>query len=151
MRTTSKPVPPGTTLFLIGMRVRKPWHLRAWLRTAIAMPRMLRHLEKNPEVGLLAWDAYLGRSALVVCYWKDAESLRAFAADPSAPHLGPWRWFNKTILGSGAVGIWHETYVIGEHEGIYGDMPLFGLAKAVGGRPIGDADRTAKQRIAAST
>lgn len=149
-RMTTKPVPPGTVLFLIGMRVRKPWQLISWLRTAFEMPRMLAYLEKNPDAGLLAWDAYLGRSALVVCYWKDAESLRNFAANPQAPHAGPWRWFNKRVLGSRAVGIWHETYVIGEHEAIYGDMPRFGLARAIGSAPIDGHNRTAKQRITAS-
>ena len=35
-------------VFLIGMRVNRWWKVRQWLRTALAMPRMLSELEAHP-------------------------------------------------------------------------------------------------------
>ena len=40
-------------VFLIGMRVNKPWKFWKWLPVATAMPRMLIELAKQPELGLL--------------------------------------------------------------------------------------------------
>jgi len=149
-RTTPLTPPDGTVVFLIGMRVNKPWRLHEWLGVFFAMPRMLAHLAKNPDAGLLSYDVYAGRNMLVVSYWSSAEALRTFASAPEAPHASAWRRFNKRLAGSGSVGIWHETYVIGEHEAVYSDMPAFGLGKAVGIQPVGAGKATAKQRLAAS-
>jgi len=150
-RMTVNQPPAGTAVFLIGMRVNKPWRLHEWLAVFFAMPRMLAHLARHPEAGLLCYDVYAGRNMIVVSYWSSAEALRTFASNPRAPHAGAWRRFNKRLAGTGSVGIWHETYVIGEHEAVYGGMPPFGLGKAVGTRPISGETATAKQRLAAST
>ena len=40
-------------IFLIGMRINKPWKLHKWLPVFTAMPRMLRELEQRPESGFL--------------------------------------------------------------------------------------------------
>ena len=41
-------------VFLIGMRVNKPWKLGKWLPVMRAMPKMLKELEAAPpEVGFL--------------------------------------------------------------------------------------------------
>ncbi len=146
-RTTVRKPPEGTTVFLIGMRVNKPWRLHEWLGVFFAMPRMLAHLARHPEAGLLSYDVYLGRSIMLVSYWSSAEALRVFAGNPRAPHAGAWRRFNKRRAGTGSVGIWHETYVIGEHEAVYGGMPPFGLGRAVGTRLVGAGTATAKQRL----
>lgn len=55
----------------------------------------------------------------------------------------------RTLSGSGDVGVWHETYQLtpGLHEVVYGDMPSFGLGKALGAVPIGQGQRTAQQRL----
>jgi hypothetical protein len=43
-----------------------------------------------------------------------------------------WQRFNRTFGKDGSVGIFHETYITerGNYEAIYGNMPVFGLAKA---------------------
>ncbi|MFW0795435.1 DUF4188 domain-containing protein [Gordonia sp. CPCC 205515] len=148
---TNKQPPPGTTLFLIGMSLPRPRHLRAWLGAFLAMPRMLVYLRKRPDSGLLAARLYLGSSLMVVSYWRSAEDIRRFAADGGAPHLPVWRWFNNRYADKNAVGIWHETYVIGEHETISSGMPPYGLGEAVGVVPIGAGMKTAAQRIAANS
>ena len=40
-------------VFLIGMRVNKPWKLHKWLPFVRAMPQMIKELERHPESGFL--------------------------------------------------------------------------------------------------
>jgi hypothetical protein len=40
-------------VFLIGMRLNRPWKVHRWLPVFAAMPRMLRELARDPERGLL--------------------------------------------------------------------------------------------------
>lgn len=149
-RVTAESPPQGAALFLIGMRVTRPWRLLSWLSVMIEMPPMLWHLRRHHDAGMLASRMYFGGSILVVSYWRSGEDLRRFAADTSAPHLPAWRRYSKRLADRNRVGIWHETYVIGEHETIYAGMPPWGLAEAVGHRPIGPAEATAQRRLAAS-
>jgi len=60
------------------------------------------------------------------------EQLLAYVTQRDAAHLPAWRDFNRKAAASGAVGIWHETYVIGSgnYENIYVNMPSFGLGRA---------------------
>ena len=41
-------------VFLIGMRINKPWKLHRWLPVFMAMPKMLKELEQHPEMGCSA-------------------------------------------------------------------------------------------------
>lgn len=137
-------------VFIIGMRVNKPWKLHKWLPVAAAMPRMLRYLDKHPQDGLLGYRSAGGvRTPTLIQYWKSFEDLDRFARNPDAPHLAPWRSFTKRIGSSGDVGIWHETYKVraGEYEAVYGNMPEFGLAKATKHVPVGKKGDSAAARI----
>lgn len=140
------------TVFLIGMRLNKPWRVDRWGPVFVAMPRMIRNLVQHPEVGMLGFDSWFGRTTLMLSYWRSPEHLRRFAADPDAPHLEPWRRYMKVLGSSPDVGIWHETYVThaGEREVIYANMPLLGLAKATDHTRVGRGANTAKQRISAA-
>ena len=53
-------------LFLIGMRINKPWKVHRWGPVAAAMPRMIRELEANPQLGFLGADLWFARTILVV-------------------------------------------------------------------------------------
>lgn len=119
-------------------------------RTFVAMPRMIAHLERDPDSGLLSYDMWCGRTTLMLSYWRDREALRAVASDADAPHRRAWRTFGATAGRTGRVGIGHETYELtpGHHELNYANMPAFGLGKAVGTRPVGDGARTFTQRLA---
>ena len=137
-------------VFIIGMRVNKPWKLHKWLPVAVAMPRMLRYLDKHPQDGLLGYRSAGGiRTPTLVQYWRTFEQLDRFARNADAPHLEPWRRFVRKIGNSGDVGIWHETYKVhaGEYEAIYGNMPVFGLAKATEHVPVGRKGDSAADRI----
>ena len=65
-------------------------------------------------------------------------------------HRPAWTAFYKRATsGTGAVGIYHETYVIrpGEVKSLYVDMPAgFGLGGAVGAKPITPKTETVRER-----
>ena len=73
-----------------------------------------------------------GRTVMVLQYWRSFEQLHAYAHAKDAEHLPAWAAFNRRVGGNGAVGIFHETYVVsnGRYECVYANMPRFGLAQA---------------------
>jgi hypothetical protein len=118
-------------VFMIGMRFNKPWKVGRWWSVFTAMPRMLAELERQPELGCLGGHSWFGRTTLQVQYWRSFEALDAYARSRDHEHLPAWTKFQRTLAGSGDVGIWHETYEInpGGYEVIYSGMPPFGLGK----------------------
>ena len=125
-------------VFLIGVRINKPWKVRAWWPVFVAMPKMLKYLAQHPDKGLLGYEQAFFPSPMIVQYWRSFEDLARFARDRDDPHLEPWRQFNRRIGASGDVGIWHETYRVrtANIETIYGNMPAHGLAAATAVVPI---------------
>ena len=119
-------------VFLIGMRFNKWWKIHKWFPVLLAMPRMIRELEVNPDLGFLGYHLWLGRTTMVLQYWRSVEDLNAYAKNRDRAHLPAWKAFNNAIGKSGDVGVWHETYRVreGDYETVYVNMPLFGLAKA---------------------
>jgi fumigallin biosynthesis monooxygenase-like protein len=142
----------GLVVFLIGARVNKPVAVRRWWPVVSAMPRMLRELQQDPALGLLGVTSTVhGRGSLMVQYWRDLESLLAYAHEPEHAHRPAWRAFNRAARDAGgAVGIWHETFVVpaGGYESMYVDMPLVGLPRAVGAVPVTGSQDTARARLA---
>lgn len=159
----TKPIPGRTTanvegdvvVLLIGMRINRFRAVNHWLPVALAMPRMLRALAKDPERGLLGHILLTAspRTYYVVQYWESKEKLYAYAAAPDMLHHKAWSIINRKERAGkmrGHVGLWHETYVVpeGSHESIYFDMPPFGLGKAVGVLPLESRGRTGADRFA---
>lgn len=137
------------TVFLIGMRINK-WHrLDKWGPIVVAMPRMLSHLSRHPEAGMLSFESWFGRTTVLLSYWRSPEHLTRFASDADAPHLQPWRNFRRAVGDNGDVGIWHETYTVAadKREVIYGNMPRFGLGAAAKHVPVAPGLRTSHQRM----
>jgi len=96
----------------------------------MAMPKMIKELEAQPELGLLG---HIPGFKASVQYWRSFDHLTDYAKNKDAAHLPAWKRFNQSIKKSrGDVGIWHETYLVkaGNHETIYSGMPPFGLGKA---------------------
>ena len=117
-------------VFLIGMRINKPWKIHKWLPVFLGMPRMLRELSARPECGLLGYTLF---PFFVVQYWRSYEHLERYARSKDHTHWPAWLAFNRRVGASrGDVGIWHETYCIapGRYEAIYSGMPAYGLGKA---------------------
>ena len=131
-------------VFLIGMRVNKPWKIHKWLPVFLAMPRMLKELSADPASGFLGYEQSL---TTIVQYWRSFEALEAYARDRERAHWPAWVDFNKRVGRSrGDVGIWHETYriALGQYEAIYSGMPARGLGKV--GRLVPAAGRRESAR-----
>lgn len=135
-------------VFLIGMRINKPWKLHKWLPVFVAMPRMLAELRKHPESGFLGAQQYVG---VIVQYWRSFEHLEAYARARDSKHYPAWTRFNKSVGSNGDVGIWHETYRVpaGSYETVYNNMPDYGLGKATKLVPAAGYRETAAGRIGA--
>ena len=136
-------------VFLIGMRINKPWKIHKWLPVALAMPKMIKELYMSPEVGFISHEQWFGRTTMMVQYWKSFEHLEAYAKNKTGNHLPAWAEFNKNVGSNGDVGIWHETYLSkpGAFESVYNNMPTFGLAKATNCVPAVSRYKTANDRI----
>ena len=138
-------------VFLIGMRINKPWRLDLWLPVFFAMPAMLAELSKDKDSGLMGFRLAFGaRGPLVVQYWNSHEKLYGYASDRNAAHRPAWAAFNRQVRKApGAVGIWHETYVVERAESLYSGMPVSGLAAATSIVPVARRGETASERLGA--
>ncbi|MEO6996644.1 MAG: DUF4188 domain-containing protein [Terracoccus sp.] len=134
-------------VFLIGLRVGRPWRPDLWIPTVAAMAPMISELYAakaaaergaGPHPGFLSHRTLVGLGGpTLVQYWRSADDIYAYAHDPSRAHRPAWLEFYRRGRGSaGAVGIWHETYAIaaGAAESLYLDMPTTGLGAAFGTR-----------------
>lgn len=136
-------------VFLIGMRINRLWQVHKWLPLGRSMGRMLTELYANPALGLLHHEIGLGRTVIMVQYWRSMAQLLDYAKNRDAAHLPAWRDFNRRIGTGGSVGIWHETYAVrpGSYETIYTNMPPFGLGKAGTLARIGQHTDSSRQRL----
>lgn len=129
-RVTAK-IEGDFVVFLIGMRINRPLKVRRWWPVFLAMPRMIRELEKHPESGFLGAKLYLGSplAPMVVQYWRSFDQLEAFARSHDELHWPVWVDFNRRIGSGGDVGIWHESYLVeaGRYDSVYNNMPPTGL------------------------
>jgi RNA polymerase sigma-54 factor len=84
-------------VFLIGMRINRPWKVHKWWPVFVAMPRMIRRLSEE-NLGLLSHHVALRPSGpILVQYWRSADQLQRFARDALLPHLAAWRMFNRKV------------------------------------------------------
>lgn len=135
-------------VFLIGMRINKWWAIHKWGPVFLAMGPMIRELYSNKGLGFMSLETFFAfRSVLMVQYWESEDALINYARGEK--HLKAWRDFNQKASQTDAVGIYHETYPIkaGQFESIYGNMPKFGLAKALHHTTITPETKTARQRL----
>jgi hypothetical protein len=138
-------------VFLIGLRINKPWKVHKWLPVFLAMPKMLNELNTRPDSGFLGGIFGL---KVIVQYWRSFEHLEAYARSKDRQHWPAWVSFNQRFGGSrGDVGIWHETYLVpaGRYEAIYSGMPPIGLGQASTLIPATGHRDSARGRIASVT
>ena len=138
-------------VFLIGMRINKPLLIHKWWPVAQAMPRMLKELGRQPELGLIHAEMWFSRTIVLVQYWRSMEQLLAYAKSKDAQHLPAWRSFNQAVGTDGSVGIWHETYKVsaGNYESVYVNMPRFGLGRVGVLQPASGGRESASGRLGA--
>ena len=132
------------------MRVNRPWRPDLWMPVFAAMPRMLAELSRDRDSGLLGHRVLVGAGGpTVVQYWSSVEKLHAYASRPDAEHRPAWSAFNRRARAvPGAVGIWHETYLVDRAESVYVGMPATGLAAATAAVPVGRRGDRAVDRLA---
>jgi hypothetical protein len=136
-------------VFLIGIRINKPWKIHKWLPVFRAMPRMLKELASQPDSGFLGAESH---GFMLVQYWRSFEQLERYSRRPDAQHWPAWVAFNKRMGRSrGDVGIWHETYRIsaGQYEAIYSGMPARGLGRVGRLVPARERFESARGRLGA--
>ncbi|EWT00725.1 hypothetical protein N865_13810 [Intrasporangium oryzae NRRL B-24470] len=132
-------------VFLIGMRINKPWRPDIWVPTLRAMGPMLAELHRAraaAEAGAGVHPGFLDHRTLLgaggptlVQYWRSVEDIYAYAHDPGRGHRPAWLdFYRRSREAAGVVGIWHETYAVpaGAHESLYVSMPATGLGAAFG-------------------
>lgn len=139
-------------VFLIGARFRLRDLLRArWLGDA--MGEMQQELHAHPETGFLGGEnfyRFFPIESILVSYWRSFDDLEKYARAKDQAHFPAWRRFYKEVGLNSNIGIWHETYKVraGEYETLYGNMPQFGLATAIGAKHINLKDSVhARERI----
>lgn len=125
-------------VFLIGMRINKPWKVHKWLPTAMAMPKMIAELEADSAHGFLGAERVFASpvAPILIQYWTSFDALEAYARNKNASHVPAWGKFMTKVGLDGDVGIWHETYEVSRWECVYGNMPRFGLAAATEHVPV---------------
>ena len=140
-------------VFLIGMRINQFRRVSKWLPAAKAMPAMLDELRNNPSSGFLGAELFQRwpRTLFAVQYWRDFDSIEAYARNRDRKHWPAWTAFYSATDNNGSVGIFHETYCVdaGRFETIYGDMPPFGLGQVSGTVPATGVREAARGRMTA--
>jgi Domain of unknown function (DUF4188) len=138
-------------VFLIGMRINKPWRPDLWVPVFRAMPGMLAELSRDPDSGLLGYRLVFDpRGPWLVQYWSSVDKLYGYASDRSAQHRPAWTEFNRRARKApGAVGIWHETFEVSRAESVYVGMPAQDLGAATELAPVSKRGDRAISRLAA--
>ena len=121
-------------VFLIGMRINKLWKVHQWWPVAMAMPRMIRELSTQPELGFLHAEQWFGRTTIMVQYWQSFDHLETYAKNrdhvhlPDGPHsIGTLVTMEMLVYGTKPIA-YHLSP--GSFETFYGNMPPFGMARA---------------------
>lgn len=138
-------------VFVIGMRINHFHKVGKWWPVINAMGPMIAELSRDPGRGFLGTETMLRslRTIVLLQYWRDFDSLEAYARARDQKHWPAWTAFNKAVGNDGTVGIFHETYVVPEHgsETIYGNMVPFGLGKVSGVVPATGSRNEARSRM----
>lgn len=137
-------------VFVFGMRLNRARGLRRFLWGLGVLRRVLADLHTGSARGFLAGSVYrTGRSVIAVQYWDSFDALDEYARDHALPHRGAWQRYLREALDDPAVGLWHETYLAspGSWEGVYANMPPWGLAAGVEAVEMQATKGSARQRL----
>lgn len=137
------------------MRINHFHKVGKWLPVARSMGPMIRELSRNPQSGFLGTETMLRglRTIVMLQYWRDFDSLEAYARNRDQEHWPAWVSFNQAVGNDGSVGIFHETYVVpaGAYETLYANMVPFGLGRLDGVTPATGSRNDARSRMKAAS
>jgi hypothetical protein len=125
-------LPGEFAVVVVGIRLNRWWRLDHWLWARRAMSALMRELASDPASGLLGSTTWSGwRFVTIQQYWRSFEDLVRWSRIPKGAHRNVWTEYTRRLAESGAVGIWHETYVVGPgcYETVYTNMPPTGLGR----------------------
>jgi len=128
-------------LLFLGIRINNFLLFWKWIPTVLASLPMVYSLVRHRAAGFLGGQAFLFLPGIgIIQFWRSFDDLERFARNKHLPHLKGWRWYNKAIGATGSVGLWHEVYLVqpGDHEAMYDNMPVFGLAIGAKHIPVGE-------------
>ena len=141
-------------VFLIGMRINKPWDVRGWWHTFVVdapddqgargEPRA------RPDLGAPGW---FGGPA-VVQYWRSLRAARPLRAQRGPAATSPRGRSGTRPRGRparSASGTRPTRCARASTRSIYGNMPRHGLATATAHVPVTAKGRSAARRIGATT
>jgi hypothetical protein len=136
-------------VFMLGMTINKWWRVDLWLPTLFAVTPMIDELKDDPDRGMLGFRLVIGsRGPVIIQYWGSLDKLLAYATAKDATHLPRWTKFTRSKgLAKGAVGIWHETFLVDKAESLYIGTPEMGLARAT--EVVTVTKNSARERIGA--
>lgn len=137
-------------VLLIGARINRWWLLPLSLPILSKMGRMLEELQADPNSGLLGVQP-LGFGGMVQ-YWKSLDHLLDYADARERTHKPTAKRYYQKLFKNQAVGIWHEAYFVraGHYEGLYSNMPAFGLTQFRPLLPVTGEYATARRRLRAA-
>jgi Domain of unknown function (DUF4188) len=137
-------------VFVFGMRLNRLRGLPRFAWGLRVLRRILRDLDAHLGRGFLAGQVYwAGRTLVAVQYWESFDALDGWARDHRLPHRKPWQRYLREALGDEAMGLWHETYLAspGNWEGVYVNMPAWGLAAGVDAVEMQATRGSARERL----
>lgn len=138
-------------VFLVGGHVNNVLAVHHWFWVAYAFIRMIRYLTTHPETGCYGGHTLYRLFPFGMTfqsYWRSVTDLERFARTQDEPHLRAWTKFIRSTGQSGAMSIWHETYIVepGKYEAVYGYMAPYGLAATPPARIIKPSGRNHNMR-----
>ncbi|KMS65938.1 DUF4188 domain-containing protein [Prauserella rugosa] len=136
-------------VFHIGMTLNRWWRPDVWMPVFRAFRPMLQELSADADSGLLSYELLVGRRGpYAVQYWSSIDKLYDYASATDMRHRPAWSRFNAMARKvPGAVGIWHETFLVERAESMYVDTPVFGLPGATEVVPVQTRHRRARTRL----
>lgn len=136
----------GLVVFILGARINRWWLLPIALPILSRVGKMLKELRDDPDSGLLGLQPM---GSATIQYWKSLDHLLAYTDNNERAHRPTTRRFYQRLFKNRAVGIWHELYVLppGHYEGLYANMPTFGLGTCRELLPAQGALGTARRRL----
>lgn len=137
-------------VFHIGMTFNRWWRPDLWIPVFLVFRPMLRELSEDPDSGLLGYEmASNRRGPYVVQYWSSVDKLYDYASADSLTHRPAWTRFNAMARkNAGAVGVWHETFIVERAESMFVGTPAMGLPAATTIRPVEKRHHRARARLA---
>ena len=138
-------------VFLVGGHSNNILAVRHWFWIARSFLSLVRYLNTHPETGYLGGHVMyrlLPFGMILQSYWRSVDDLERFARSKDQPHLKAWTHFVRNVATTGALSIWHETYIAepGKYEAVYGTMAPYGLAATPAARIVLPTGRSHNMR-----